>query len=215
MYIAAASVSVQHNSLWSDLKVECMYNSLGIGQGQFFLIINKTEWLQISETLWLRAKSEFLFFKLDILSPKLRQPISLIVFSLSSLLSWALKVFFFFPNLTLIFLDHCLCVVTTLSISYRALYTYTLRILKKEKDITNGEDSVFSVYVSWYFVLIYPCRCRWIRSLAVLFPLVLCGVFLFFLFFSEIYPLKKMLCILYLKISIESVGWAVLFMFFA
>lgn len=125
------------------------------------------------------------------------------------------KSFFFFPNLTLIFLDHCLCVVTTLSISYRALYTYTLRILKKKKDITNVEDSVFSVYVSWYFVLIYPCRCRWIRSFAVLFPLVLCGVFCFVLFFSEIYPLKKMLCILYLKISTESVGWAVLFMFFA
>lgn len=134
MYIAAASVSVQHNSLWSDLKVECMYNSLGIGQGQFFLIINKTDWLQISETLWLRAKSEFLFFKLDILSPKLRQPISSIVFFSLSLLSFPeLSKSFFFPNLTLVFLDHCLCVVTTLSISYRALYTYTLRILKKKR----------------------------------------------------------------------------------
>lgn len=38
--------------------------------------------------------------------------------------------------------------------------------------------------------------------------------FCFFVFFRDL-SFKKMLCILYLKISIESVGWAVLFMFFA
>lgn len=55
------------------------------------------------------------------------------------------------------------------------------------------------------FVLIYPCRCRWIRSLAVLFPSRAVSVFVAFLFFisAEFYP----------KISIESVGWPVLFLF--
>lgn len=39
--------------------------------------------------------------------------------------------------------------------------------------------------------------------------------FVLFCFFLRDLSFKKMLCILYLKISIESVGWAVLFMFFA
>lgn len=129
VYIAAAAafVPVQYSSLWSDLKVECMYYSLGLGQGQFFLELTRLSGCQYRKAL---TKSNV--FKLEIFHPndvgniRGKTPSVKTRFFLCSLLSCTLRVIFL---ISLYFFQIIVFVWwPLLSINYRALYTYTLRI---------------------------------------------------------------------------------------